>query len=123
LRQVTREFLEGAGYRVLEASNGDSALGVADSHKAPISAMITDVVMPGMNGPILAERLRSTRPQTKVLYVSGYADDAILRHNVSPTGKHFLRKPYTQNQLTSKLREILDAGTLVGQDSRSVPDC
>lgn len=111
LREVTREFLENSGYRVLEASNGNAALGVADAHEAAISAVITDVVMPGMNGPILAERLRSARPQTKVLYVSGYADEAVLRQGVSPAGDNFIRKPYSQNQLTSKLRQMLDAAT------------
>jgi len=111
LRGVTREFLEGAGYRVLEAHAANVALEVAERHKAPISLMITDVVMPGMTGRNLAERLKSTRPETKVLYVSGYADETIFRHGVLPSGTDFLHKPYTQDVLISKLREVLDAAT------------
>jgi PAS domain S-box-containing protein len=114
LREVTREFLEDSGYHVLEASGGNVALDVAGAHDAPISAMITDVVMPGVSGPVLAERLRSSRPQMKVLYVSAYADDMIFREGVFPAGDNFLRKPYTQHQLTIKLRQILDAATQSG---------
>jgi CheY-like chemotaxis protein len=111
LREITREFLEGSGYRVLEAHCADLALQVAEGHKAPIALMITDLVMPGKNGRALADHLRLVRPETKVLFISGYADDALFRNGVLPTGINLLHKPYTQDELTSKLRALLDAAS------------
>ena len=108
LREVTREFLEEAGYEVLEADGAERALQAVEEHKAPISLMITDVVMPGMNGQALAERLKSIRPETKVLYVSGYTDEAIFRQGVRPEANNFLHKPYTKDGLISKLQQVLE---------------
>ena len=111
LREVTREFLEGAGYRVLEAGGGDEALKIANEHNHPIPLLITDVVMHGASGHALAKQLKLARPRMEVLYVSGYADDEVFRHGVVPSGIAFLHKPYTQNELTTKVREMLDAAT------------
>ena len=111
LREVTREFLESVGFQVLEAGGGDEALKVADRYDGPICLLITDVVMPRMNGHTLAQRLKSTRPEMKVLYVSGYADKEIFRYGMRPSQANFLHKPYTQDALTSKLREVIDAVT------------
>ena len=108
MRGVTREFLEGVGYRVLEAVSGDEALQIAEAHKGPISLMITDIVMPGMSGHSLAQQLKAVRPETKVLYVSGYADSTIFRCGLQPSEANLLHKPYTQNELTNKLRDVLD---------------
>lgn len=74
----------------------------------PISLMITDIVMPGMNGPALAQRIKSARPDTKVLYVSGYTGSVRCRHAALPLESDFLQKAYTQDELTGKLREVLD---------------
>ncbi len=104
LRHIAREFLEGVGYNVLEADGGQAALEIAAKYKGPISVMITDVVMPGMSGCSLAERIRSERPETKVLYVSGYNDKAVSRTGLQETA--LLHKPYTQYELTSKVRDV-----------------
>jgi two-component system, cell cycle sensor histidine kinase and response regulator CckA len=109
LREVTREFLKEAGYAVLEAGDASEALETAGRYTAEISLLITDVVLPGINGHALAERLISQRPGTKVLYISGYTDDAMVRHGVLQSELAFLKKPFTQDALTHKVREILDA--------------
>ncbi|MEZ5287283.1 MAG: response regulator [Vicinamibacterales bacterium] len=82
LRQLTRRILESVGYRVLEAGNGEDALRKLEENRSQVDLVITDVVMPGMSGRELASRITEARPSTKVLYVSGYTDDAILRHGV-----------------------------------------
>jgi two-component system, cell cycle sensor histidine kinase and response regulator CckA len=109
LREVTREFLQGAGYTVLEAGDATEALQTAECHGANISLLITDVVLPGINGRALAQQLLSLRPEMKVLYISGYTDDAMVRHGLLQSEIAFLEKPFTQNALTHKVREILDA--------------
>jgi two-component system cell cycle sensor histidine kinase/response regulator CckA len=109
LRGVTREFLESAGYRVLETKSPEQALELAETSRSPICLMITDVVMPRMNGRVLAERLIGVRPRMKVLYVSGYTDEAVFRCGVRP-GKHdFLNKPFTRDGLLNRVRELLKA--------------
>jgi CheY-like chemotaxis protein len=107
LRKMAREFLEGRGYQVLTATDGADALRVADKHKGPIHLVVTDVVMPKMNGWELAKHLAHRRPQTKVLYVSGYADDTIVRQGLPEVEGSFLRKPFTLDILAYKLREAL----------------
>lgn len=102
-------LLETQGYEVLSAINGQDALHVAQSHKgAPISLVITDVIMPLMGGKVMAEWLKATYPDIKVLFTSGYTDDAIAKHGVFEPGVAFLQKPYTPRILTRKVREMLD---------------
>lgn len=107
-RELTGQVLKSAGYRVLMASNGGEALLLLESHDGPVHLMFTDIVMPGMSGRVLAERLRQARPEMKVLYTSGYTDDAILHHGVSEAGDHFIGKPFSLADLTRKVREVLD---------------
>lgn len=109
IRKAAREILEVNGYRVLEAAGGDEALMICRGHTAPIQLLMTDVVMPQMNGRELAERLAPLRPELKVLYMSGYTDDAIVHHGVLEEGIAFLEKPFTAQALTHKVRELLDA--------------
>lgn len=109
IRKAAREILEANGYRVLDASGGEEALVISLMHKAPIRLLMTDVVMPRMNGRELAERLLSLRPDLKVLYMSGYTDDAIVHHGVLDAGIAFLEKPFTAKALTHRVRELLDA--------------
>jgi two-component system cell cycle sensor histidine kinase/response regulator CckA len=108
VRAMIRHFLKEEGYTVLEAGNSQEAFLHADQHKDAIHLLVTDVVMPGMNGRELAERMKSSRPDMKVLFVSGYTGDAIARHGVLGKGVNFLEKPFTAEGLTSKVREVLD---------------
>ena len=109
LRRLTRRILESAGYAVVEAANGEDALRELEAHPGRVHLLLTDVVMPGMNGRELAGRVAALRPDTKVLYASGYTDDAILRHGVLDAGSPFLSKPYTPTELKRRVREVLDA--------------
>jgi PAS domain S-box-containing protein len=111
LREVTRELLEEAGYRVLEARSGEEALALVEEYKAPITLTITDIVMPGMDGPALVRRLKLIRPETKALFVSGYAGEAVLRHGVQPEASGLLHKPFTKDGLISMVREVLSAAS------------
>ena len=108
LRGVIRETLADNGYTVLVAGDGASALQVADEHAGPIHLMVSDVVMPGMNGRQAAEELEATRPGMKVLFVSGYTREAIVRHGEFGLGTAFLSKPFTSAALLRKCRELLD---------------
>jgi signal transduction histidine kinase len=108
VRSLEREILDGAGYEVLVADGADHAIELALHHPRAIDLLVTDVVMPDMSGPELARRLASHRPEMKVLYASGYADDAIIGHGVLEPGIDFVRKPLTPASLTAKVREVLD---------------
>jgi CheY-like chemotaxis protein len=108
VRAVVREILEMNGYNVLEARHGVEALEINERHQGPIHLMVTDVVMPQMSGRELAQRLQPLRPDMKVLYMSGYTDDAIVRHGVLGAGMAFLSKPFTPDALALKVREVLD---------------
>ncbi|MGH9861995.1 MAG: PAS domain S-box protein [Candidatus Acidiferrales bacterium] len=110
LRRLAREFLESNGYRVLEAPTGQEALRLAERFQGPIHLLLTDVVMPGLSGRELAERLAPRRPETKVLYMSGYTEDAIVHHGVLGPGMSLLQKPFTLDALARKLRQVLGAG-------------
>jgi two-component system cell cycle sensor histidine kinase/response regulator CckA len=107
VRQLVRETLESRGYRVLEAANGNAALALAANHPDPIHLVITDVVMPGLNGHELVQQLQPARPHVKVLYLSGYAQDAFPATAAADSQKTFLQKPFTLQSLTRKVREIL----------------
>jgi signal transduction histidine kinase/CheY-like chemotaxis protein len=109
IREPATEILESRGYLVLAASGGAEALAISQSHTGPIDLMITDVVMPGMNGNQLAEELRSSRPGMRVLYISGYPEDAIAHHGVLDADKAFLQKPCPAAVLLRTVREVLDA--------------
>jgi PAS domain S-box-containing protein len=108
VRAVVREILEMSGYHVLEARHGAEALEISQRHQGPIHLMVTDVVMPQMSGRELAQRLAPVRPDMKVLYMSGYTDDAIVRHGVLGAGMAFLSKPFTPDALAAKVREVLE---------------
>jgi PAS domain S-box-containing protein len=109
VRSLVQRILKTQGYTVVTAANPDEALAVAREFKGPIQLMVTDVVMPGMSGLQLAERLNPTRPDMKVLFVSGYTNDAIGHQGVLDPGTAFLQKPFTPNALARKVREVLEA--------------
>jgi PAS domain S-box-containing protein len=109
VRGLARDILHQQGYTVLEAADGGEALRIGREHGGPIHLLVTDVVMPQMGGRELADHLKAGRRETKVLYVSGYTDDAILHQGVSETGTAFLPKPFTAAELAHKVREVLDA--------------
>jgi two-component system cell cycle sensor histidine kinase/response regulator CckA len=114
VRRLSLTVLETQGYVVLEAPSGDVALQVARSETGPIHLVVTDVVMPGMNGRELWDRLKVLRPDSRVLFMSGYTDDAIARHGVLEPGIAFLQKPFTPFSLAQKVREVLDAAPGAG---------
>jgi hypothetical protein len=107
VRQFARRALEANGYLVLAAARGEEALSLAARHQGPIHVLVTDVVMPGMGGPELARRLAERRPTLRVLYCSGYTDDAAVREGVREAGRAFLQKPFASEDLIQKLREVL----------------
>ena len=107
LRALTRRILSSAGYSVIDAGSGEEALSALGAHDGPVHLMLTDVVMPGMNGRDLATRVAAIRPEVKVLFASGYTDDAIFRHGVLDDGSHFISKPYAPAELRRKVREVL----------------
>jgi two-component system, cell cycle sensor histidine kinase and response regulator CckA len=109
LRKLAQMLLRDNGYCVLTAADGSEAIRVAQLSEGPIHLLLTDVVMPGMNGRVLAERLALANPAMKVLYMSGYTDSYIARHGALEPGTHLLHKPFTEETLTRKVREVLDA--------------
>ena len=109
VRVVARQILERSGYTVLEAPTGKDALIIASKRQAPIHLLLTDVVMPEMSGSELAEQFAEFRPASKVLYMSGYTDDAIVRHGILRPGIAYLQKPFSPDGLARKVREVLDA--------------
>ncbi len=108
LRELTRIFLEGYGYTVLEAASAEQALETAERFREPISLLLTDVIMPGMSGRQLAEKILSKRPQTKIVYMTGYTDDMVVQHKVLEPGVNLLQKPFTKVDLALKVRSTLD---------------
>jgi PAS domain S-box-containing protein len=108
VRNLGQMVLEHQGYRVLVAGLGPEALRLGTQHKGPIHLLVADVVMPGMSGRQLAVELHRTRPDMKVLYLSGYTDDAVLRHGVLENETALLPKPFTPDELAQKVREVLD---------------
>lgn len=108
VRNMSRQILETCGYKVIEAHNGLEALSVCKETKCKIDLVLTDVVMPKMSGRQLAEKLKFFCPEVKVLYMSGYADDEIVRQGLVQTGANFIQKPFTFNAIARKIRELLE---------------
>jgi DNA-binding response OmpR family regulator len=109
VRDLVREVLAMQGYRVLEAATAAEALAIGEKHDGVIHLLVSDVVMPGMSGKELAERLAADRPGLRVLYMSGYTDTAIVHHGVLAPGTAFLQKPFTPAVLARRVGEILHA--------------
>jgi len=108
VRAVARQALERQGYAVLEASSAQAALDLVQRHSGPLHLLLTDVVMPGMSGRTLAVRLLELRPELRVIYMSGYTDEAITRHGMLKPGLTYVQKPFTPDALARKVREVLD---------------
>ena len=109
VRQIIERALQARGYRVMIARNGSEALALAGRHAGQIDLLVTDVVMPDMNGRVLSQRLMEVRPAIKTLYLSGYTDDAILHHGVLQEGVAFLQKPFSLGALARKVRDVIEA--------------
>jgi two-component system, cell cycle sensor histidine kinase and response regulator CckA len=108
VRRLVREGLRSLGYWVLEARDGREALSMAARHTGPVHLLLTDVVMPEMSGPVLAHQLSLARPQTRVLFMSGYNDDATIRHGMAPGAGLILQKPFSLQTLGARVRAVLD---------------
>lgn len=108
LLRFTSLVLRKSGYRVLEASTGPDALRIAGEHGGPIDLLLTDVIMPGMNGKELFERISASFPGTRVLYTSGYPDDVIAKHGILDKSENLLQKPTTMDKLTQKVKSVLN---------------
>jgi len=111
LRKLVQAFLESNGFRVMSAANGEAALEIAARHSGIFDLLLTDVVMPGMNGRVLAEQLSMRQPGLKVLFMSGYTDTFIAGHGVLEKGTNLLHKPFTEEILINKVRDVLDGAT------------
>ena len=109
VRAVAHRILERRGYHVLQAQNGQDALRIAKEETGAIHLLLTDVVMPRLGGRELAEQLSAVRPEMKVLYMSGYTDDAVVRHGILESTIDFIQKPITPEPLARKVREVLEA--------------
>ncbi len=110
VRSLVRDTLKDSGYTVLDAANGREALALVQQHRGPLDLLVTDVIMPGLGGRQLAEQLLARFPDMKVLYMSGYTDDAVVRYGILQEHVHFLQKPFALPVLGRKIREVLDAG-------------
>jgi PAS domain S-box-containing protein len=109
VRGLARDVLVESGYTVLEAATAEEAVRICEEHESPISLLLSDVVMPKLSGPQLAQRLVDLRPEIRVLYMSGYTDEAIVHHGVLEPGTAFIEKPFTPEGLSGKVRDVLDA--------------
>jgi CheY-like chemotaxis protein len=114
VRGIAVRILQELGYTVLEAANGTEALEVALAHGEEIALLLSDVIMPEMNGKVLAERLAVRWPGLKVLFVSGYTDEIIAHQGILDEGAAFLKKPFSPEALARKVREVLDEGKGAG---------
>ena len=111
LRYLARQYLEKQGYRVIEAADGAVAMQIAVAHEGVIHLLLTDVIMPGMNGRELAQRISEIRPNVKVLYMSGYTDNVVGHNGMLDAGVRLLQKPFNLRDLKSKVREVLDTSS------------
>ena len=107
VRTLASRILRDRGYNVIEAGEGLEALRLAEGYSDEIHLIVTDVVMPGMSGSVLVSKLENARPGIKALYISGYTDDAIVRHGIRDSNIAFLEKPFSVYQITTKVREVL----------------
>ncbi|MEO8619877.1 MAG: ATP-binding protein [bacterium] len=112
LRDLARRILKGAGYTVLEARTANAAIELGTNYPAKIDLLLTDVVMPQQNGRAVGEHLTRLRPELRVLFMSGYTDDDVMKRGVSSTVASFLQKPFTPEQLVRRIREVLDEGAV-----------
>jgi CheY-like chemotaxis protein len=103
VRTSLRRTLERLGYTVLDAANGPAALAFIEKNDVPIDAMLTDLMMPEMSGRELAERVKLRRPSVRILFMSGYTDDEVLRRQLVEEGQPFLQKPFTREQLVASI--------------------
>jgi len=108
IRNLVQMALERHGYHILAAESGADALRVADGYRGRIDLLISDVVIPDMNGPEIARRLSRSHPEVLTLFMSGYLDDALGEHGLSGDGVDFIQKPFSPRMLALKVREILD---------------
>jgi two-component system cell cycle sensor histidine kinase/response regulator CckA len=108
VRDLLTATLGSYGYTVIAAANASDALALAESRLAEVDLLLTDVIMPGLNGRELAERLRAVRPELKVLFTSGYPADAVLRLGIADSAVDFIEKPYLPDELARTIRNVLD---------------
>jgi PAS domain S-box-containing protein len=120
LRYLARQFLEKQGYRVIEAVDGAAAMQIAVAHEGIIHLLLTDVIMPGMNGRELAQRISEIRPNTKVLYMSGYTENVIGHNGTLDADVRLLQKPFTLRDLKNTVREVLDSTLFPQENAKSV---
>ncbi len=109
VRKLIVDILAACGYRVLEATRGNEAVRLAASHKGPIHLAVVDVVMPEMSGPDVVRQIQPAHPDMRVLYISGYTDEAMVHHGILESGAAFLQKPFLPGVLVRRVREVLDA--------------
>jgi CheY-like chemotaxis protein len=110
VRQLVQLMLSGHGYDVLAAADGESAARLCAEHPGGVDLLLTDVVMPEVNGRVLAERLEAMFPSLRVLFMSGYSDEAVVRHGIIRPNTAFIEKPFSESGLARKVREVLDRG-------------
>ena len=108
VRELIRRVLEGHGYKVLQARDVGDAIAIEESHRGPIHLLVSDIIMPGLNGPDLAQRIARRRPAIKVLFVSGYTSREAIDVGLSSQNVSVLQKPFTPETLATKVRERLD---------------